>query len=105
MSLRAILLRLTLLAAALAIALPGQARQVDTAKPEPLPATKPAAPLKPDAPMQKVEVRGAADAYDPRRDELVVVVEIEAISFRHRAILTPDVVTRHTRAFRPLDSR
>ncbi len=40
-----------------------------------------------------------ARADDSRADELTVVVQIEAIGDGHRAILTPDVVTRHTRAF------
>ena len=111
-------LRLTLLAAALAAALPGHAQQSEAAKadqtpadakaaaapvkpvvaPAPAPAVvKPAAPvLKADpAPMQQVEVRGAADAYDPRRDDTaskIVVNHEEIIKFGDTNVM--DVLKR-----------
>jgi outer membrane receptor for ferrienterochelin and colicins len=95
----AIPLRLTLLAGALAVALPGYARQVDAAKTEPVPAPAPAvkAPLKAEAPatMQKVEVRGTADAYDPRRDDTaskIVVNHEEIIKYGDNNVM--DVLKR-----------
>jgi outer membrane receptor for ferrienterochelin and colicins len=69
-------LRLTLLAAALAGAFPALAQQTTTAVPKadaaPAPAEK----------MQTVEVRGAADSYDPRRDDTAtkIVVSQEEIA-------------------------
>ena len=114
-------LRLTILAAALAAALPAYAQQSDAAKAEAKPAdakaavapakpaapaaaavapiAKPAAPvLKADpaaAPMQQVEVRGAADAYDPRRDDTaskIVVNHEEIIKFGDTNVM--DVLKR-----------
>lgn len=52
-----------------------------------------------DEPSPYERLTRVARADDSRADELTVVVEIESIGHGHRAILTPDVVTRHTRAF------
>jgi outer membrane receptor for ferrienterochelin and colicins len=74
-------LRLTVLAAALAAALPALAQQTP----------KPAAP----EPIQKVEVKGAADAYDARRDDTaskIVLNHDEIVKFGDTNVL--DVLKR-----------
>src|SRR5687768_15953318 len=69
-------IRLTLLAAALAAAFPAYAQQTTTAAPK-----ADAAPA-PEQKMQKVEVRGNAESYDPRRDDTAtrIVVSQEEIA-------------------------
>ncbi len=77
-------LRLTVLAAALAAALPALARQTS-------PATAPAAP----AAMQKVEVKGSTGAYDARRDDTaskIVLNHDEIVKFGDTNVL--DVLKR-----------
>jgi outer membrane receptor for ferrienterochelin and colicins len=68
--------RLTVIAAALAAAMSAHAQQ---AEPVGAPAAKPAKVA--DDKMQKVEVRGSADSYDPRRDDTAskIVVNHEEI--------------------------
>jgi outer membrane receptor for ferrienterochelin and colicins len=60
-------LRLSVLAAALASALPALAQQAAPAAAAPM-VTPKATPAAPDT-MQKVEVKGSVDAYDARRDD------------------------------------
>lgn len=87
--------RSTLLAGALAISLPGHAQQVDAAKPDPAPAQPVKADSDAPAAMQKVEVRGAADAYDPRRDDTaskIVVNHDEIIKYGDNNVM--DVLKR-----------
>ncbi len=82
-------LRLTILAAALATVLPAFAQQ--TAPATTLAKPKPAAP----EPMQKVEVKGSADAYDARRDDTaskIVLNHDEIVKFGDTNVL--DVLKR-----------
>ncbi len=67
-------LRLTVIAAALAAAMSAHAQQAE-------PAAAPAPAKAADDKMQKVEVRGTADSYDPRRDDTAskIVVNHEEI--------------------------
>jgi outer membrane receptor for ferrienterochelin and colicins len=69
-------LRLTLIAAALSAALSAHAQQTAPAAPEAKPAAKPA-----DDKLQQVEIKGSADAYNPRRDDTAskIVVSSEEI--------------------------
>jgi len=68
MYLHQIPLRLTMLAAALVACLPALAQQA-----------APVAPVKKaDAPMQKVEVKGSAEAYDARRDDTATKIVMNA---------------------------
>jgi outer membrane receptor protein involved in Fe transport len=83
--------RLTLIAAAVAAAMPSYAQEAQ----QPLQA-KPADVKKADeSTMQKVEVRGTADAYDPRRDDTaskIVVNHDEIVKYGDTNVL--DVLKR-----------
>jgi outer membrane receptor protein involved in Fe transport len=73
-------LRLTVIAAALAAAMSAHAQQAEPAA-APAPAVAPTPAKAADDKMQKVEVRGTADSYDPRRDDTAskIVVNHEEI--------------------------
>ena len=82
-------LRLTVLAAALAVAVPALA--------QPTPSGEPVAKQKPAAaePMQKVEVKGSTEAYDARRDDTaskIVLNHDEIVKFGDTNVL--DVLKR-----------
>lgn len=82
-------LRLTLIAAALAAALPAMAQPT-----EPVAAAAKAKPAAPET-MQKVEVKGSADAYDARRDDTaskIVLTHDEIVKFGDTNVL--DVLKR-----------
>lgn len=88
MYLRQFPFRLTLVAAALAAAMSAHAQQ--PAEPE----TRPTKAVE-DANMQKVEVRGSAEAYDPRKDDTasrIVVNHEEIIKYGDTNVL--DVLKR-----------
>src|SRR5439155_2346695 len=58
-----------------------------------------------DESRAKKRLPGMTRTDDAYTDQLTVVVELEAVRVMHRAILTPDVTTRHTPSpSRPLDS-
>jgi outer membrane receptor for ferrienterochelin and colicins len=74
--------RLTLLAAAVAVPFAAHAQQA-------------AAPLASDDKIQRVDVKGAADAYDPRRDDTaskIVVNHDEIVKYGDTSVL--DVLKR-----------
>lgn len=83
--------RLTIVAAALATTMAAHAQQAVEAV-----AVKPTAPLrKAEEAIQKVEVRGAADAYDPRRDDTaskIVLNHEEIVKYGDTSVL--DVLKR-----------
>ena len=67
-------IRLTLLAALLAGAFPVHAQEAPPATAAP--ALRKASEPLPEQPMQKVEVRGTADGYDPRRDDTATKIVV-----------------------------
>ncbi|MGJ9419556.1 TonB-dependent receptor plug domain-containing protein [Massilia sp. CMS3.1] len=89
-------IRLTLLAAALAAAFPVLAQETASAAAATAPKTEAAAPAPAGGQtMQKVEVRGSADSYDPRRDDTAtkIVVGREEIA-RYGDTNVADVLKR-----------
>ncbi|MFC5481127.1 TonB-dependent receptor plug domain-containing protein [Massilia suwonensis] len=83
-------IRMTLLAAALASAFPALAQQTTTSAPK-----TDAAQSASDQKMQKVEVRGMADSYDPRRDDTatkIVVTQEEIAKYGDTSVV--DVLKR-----------
>jgi outer membrane receptor protein involved in Fe transport len=86
-------IRLTLIAAAVAATIPAYAQQAQPTLQSAPAVTKKAEPD--ESKMQKVEVRGTADAYDPRRDDTaskIVVNHDEIVKYGDSSVL--DVLKR-----------
>ena len=87
--------RLTLLAVLLAGAFPLHAQEAPKTSAGAHAGKAPPAPAQPEQPMQKVEVRGTAEGYDPRRDDTATkfVVSQEEIA-RYGDTSVADVLKR-----------